>query len=162
MSAATTKPVVLVVEDEVLIRMNTVEIIKDAGFDVLEAANADEAIVLLEARLDIQVVFTDIDMPGSMNGIKLAQAVRGRWPPIKIIATSGHFKLRRATCPTMGAFCRSPIVQSRFPTFFGTSWRRKSRAGIFSSGFATIPRRCETKYRPYIAAMLLDRDSRPQ
>jgi len=108
MSAATTKPVVLVVEDEVLIRMNTVEIIEDAGFDVLEAANADEAIVLLEARLDIQVVFTDIDMPGSMNGIKLAQAVRGRWPPIKIIATSGHFKLKAGDLPDDGRFLPKP------------------------------------------------------
>ena len=108
MSAATTKPVVLVVEDEVLIRMNTVEIIEDAGFDVLEAANADEAIVLLEARLDIQVVFTDIDMPGSMNGIKLAQAVRGRWPPIKIIATSGHFKLQAGDLPDDGRFLPKP------------------------------------------------------
>ena len=108
MSAATTKPVVLVVEDEVLIRMNTVEIIKDAGFDVLEAANADKAIVLLEARLDIQVVFTDIDMPGSMNGIKLAQAVRGRWPPIKIIATSGHFKLKAGDLPDDGRFLPKP------------------------------------------------------
>ena len=102
MSEATKKPVVLVVEDEVLIRMNTAEIIKDAGFD------ADEAIVLLEARLDIQVVFTDIDMPGSMNGIKLAQAVRGRWPPIKIIATSGHFKLKAGDLPNDGRFLPKP------------------------------------------------------
>ena len=108
MSAATTKPVVLVVEDEVLIRINTVEIIEDAGFHVLEAANADEAIALLETRLDIQVVFTDIDMPGSMNGIKLAQAVRGRWPPIKIIATSGHFKLKAGDLPDDGRFLPKP------------------------------------------------------
>jgi two-component system, response regulator PdtaR len=108
MSEATQKPVVLVVEDEVLIRMNTVEIIEDAGFHVLEAANADDAIALLEVRLDIQVVFTDIDMPGSMNGIKLAQAVRGRWPPIKIIATSGHFKLKAGDLPDDGSFLPKP------------------------------------------------------
>ena len=108
MSAATTKPVLLVVEDEVLIRMNTVEMIEDAGFHVLEAANADEAITLLESRLDIQVVFTDIDMPGSMNGIRLAQAVRGRWPPIKIIATSGHFKLKAGDLPPDGRFLPKP------------------------------------------------------
>jgi CheY-like chemotaxis protein len=108
MSAAATKPVVLVVEDEVLIRMNTVEMVEDAGFDVLEAANADEAIALLEVRLDIQVIFTDIDMPGSMNGIKLAQAVRGRWPPIKIIATSGHFKLKAGDLPDDGRFLPKP------------------------------------------------------
>jgi CheY-like chemotaxis protein len=64
--------------------------IKEAGFDVLEVANADDAIVLLETRLDIKLLFTDIDMPGSMNGIKLAHAVRIRLPPIKIIVTSGH------------------------------------------------------------------------
>jgi YesN/AraC family two-component response regulator len=64
--------------------------IKEAGFDVLEVANADDAIVLLETRLDIELLFTDIDMPGSMNGIKLAHAVRIRLPPIKIIVTSGH------------------------------------------------------------------------
>ncbi len=102
------KPVVLVVEDEVLVRMNAVDIIEEAGFHVLEAANADEAIKLLETRLDIRVVFTDIDMPGSMNGIKLAQAVRGRWPPIKIVATSGHFKLSKGDLPADGRFLPKP------------------------------------------------------
>ena len=102
------KPVVLVVEDEVLIRMNTVEMIEDAGFQALEAANADEAIAILEARLDIHIVFTDIDMPGSMNGIRLAQSVRGRWPPIKIIATSGHFKLKEGDLPPDSRFLPKP------------------------------------------------------
>ena len=113
MSEATTKPVVLVVEDEVLIRMNTVDMIEDAGFHVLEAANADEAIVLLETRLDIRVVFTDIDMPGSMNGVRLAQAVRGRWPPIKIIATSGHFKLKEGDLPPDGRFLPKPYNRAQ-------------------------------------------------
>lgn len=108
MGAAATKPIVLVVEDETLIRMNAVGMIEDAGFQALEAANADEAITLLETRLDICVVFTDIDMPGSMNGIKLAQAVRGRWPPIKIIATSGHFKLKAGDLPPDGRFLPKP------------------------------------------------------
>lgn len=102
------KPVVLVVEDEALIRMNAVEMIADAGFEVVEASNADEAIAILEARTDIRVVFTDIDMPGSMNGIRLAQAVRGRWPPIKIIATSGHFKLHKGDLPDDGRFLAKP------------------------------------------------------
>jgi CheY-like chemotaxis protein len=108
MGVAATKPIVLVVEDETLIRMNAVEMIEDAGFQVLEAASADEAIVLLETHLDIRVVFTDIDMPGSMNGIRLAQAVRGRWPPIKIIATSGHFKLKQGDLPPDGRFLPKP------------------------------------------------------
>jgi CheY-like chemotaxis protein len=72
--------VVLVVEDDAIVRMDTVSIIGEAGFEAIEAGNADEAIVLLEARADIKVVFTDIEMPGSMNGLKLAFAVRVRWP----------------------------------------------------------------------------------
>src|ERR1700735_1727495 len=83
------RPVVLIVEDEFLLRMDAVDIIAAAGFEVVEAENADQAIEILEARRDITVVFTDIQMPGSMDGLKLARAVRGRWPPIKIVATSG-------------------------------------------------------------------------
>ena len=81
------RPVVLVVEDEFLLRMNAVDMIGAAGFEAVEAANADEAIEILESRRDITVVFTDIQMPGSMDGLKLAQTVRGRWPPVKIVAT---------------------------------------------------------------------------
>ena len=81
--------VVLAVEDEPLILMLAIDMIRDAGFEALWASNADEAIRILESRGDIRIVFTDINMPGSMDGIKLAQAVRGRWPPIKIIVTSG-------------------------------------------------------------------------
>jgi CheY-like chemotaxis protein len=68
----TKRPVVLIVEDEFLIRMDAVDMVRSAGFDVVEAANADEAILILEDRLDITVVFTDIQMPGSMDGLKLA------------------------------------------------------------------------------------------
>jgi CheY-like chemotaxis protein len=90
----TKRPVVLIVEDEFLLRMDTVDMIAAGGFEVVEAGNADEAIEILEARRDITVVFTDIQMPGSMDGLKLARVVRGRWPPIKIVATSGQIDLR--------------------------------------------------------------------
>src|SRR5580698_8197795 len=90
---------VLLVEDEILLRMNAVEIIEEGGFDVVEAANADEAIAILESRSDIGVIFTDIQMPGSMDGLKLAAAVRGRWPPIKIIATSGRYVFHEGELP---------------------------------------------------------------
>jgi DNA-binding NtrC family response regulator len=103
-----TKTTVLIVEDDVLLRMDAMQMIEEAGFDVVEAATADEAITILEARLDIHVVFTDVDMPGSMNGIRLAEAVRGRWPPIKIIATSGHFSLGSADLPEGGRFIAKP------------------------------------------------------
>ena len=102
------RPVVLVVEDDFLIRMNAAEMIADAGFDVVEAASADEAIVILEDRLDITVVFTDIQMPGSMDGLKLAAAIRGRWPPIKIIATSGLVDVRQDEIPEGGRFLPKP------------------------------------------------------
>jgi two-component system, response regulator PdtaR len=81
-------PVVLVVEDEPLVLMMALDIIAEAGFEAISALNADAAIAILESRDDIGIIFTDINMPGSMNGVKLAHAVRGRWPPIEIIVTS--------------------------------------------------------------------------
>jgi CheY-like chemotaxis protein len=106
--AATKRPVVLVVEDEFLIRMHAAEMIEEAGFDVVEASNADEAVAILEARLDIAVVFTDIQMPGSMDGLKLARAVRNRWPPIHIVATSGLVDVRTGDLPEGGRFLPKP------------------------------------------------------
>jgi len=81
---------VLIVEDEPTLLLFAQDFLEDAGFQTLTAVNADAAIAILETRDDIRIIFTDIDMPGSMNGIKLAEAVRNRWPPIQIIATSGH------------------------------------------------------------------------
>jgi CheY-like chemotaxis protein len=103
----------LVVEDDFLIRMHAVEIIEDAGFDVIEAADADEAIIILEARLDITVVFTDIEMPGSMDGLKLAAAIRDRWPPIKVVATSGMVDVRSVDLPLGGRFLPKPYSPSQ-------------------------------------------------
>jgi CheY-like chemotaxis protein len=102
------KSVVLVVEDETLIRLDIVDQIESAGFEVLQASNADEAIAILEGNLNIHIVFTDVDMPGSMDGIKLARFVRGRWPPIKIVVTSGHFKVRDEDMPDGGLFFDKP------------------------------------------------------
>jgi CheY-like chemotaxis protein len=107
------RPVVLIVEDEFLLRMNAVDMIAAGGFEVVEAANADDAIEILESRRDITVVFTDIQMPGSMDGLKLAQAVRGRWPPIKIVATSGHVGVVETDLRKAGGFCRNPTVLYR-------------------------------------------------
>jgi CheY-like chemotaxis protein len=101
------RAVILIVEDELLIRMHAVEMIEES-FEVVEAASADEAIAILEARRDISVVFTDIQMPGSMDGLKLASAVRDRWPPIKIVATSGHVKIGVGDLPQGGRFLRKP------------------------------------------------------
>src|SRR4051812_10534453 len=104
----TERPLVLIVEDEFLIRTHAAGVIRDAGFEVIEASNADEAIMMLETRLDIRVVFTDIQMPGSMDGLKLAHAVRDRWPPVHIVATSGHYAFHEGDLPTGAVFFPKP------------------------------------------------------
>jgi CheY-like chemotaxis protein len=80
---------VLVVEDEPLLRLNISEELREEGYQVVVVANADDAIQVLETRTDIRTIFTDIRMPGSMDGLKLAAAVRNRWPPINIVITTG-------------------------------------------------------------------------
>lgn len=102
------KPIALIVEDEPLLMMHAVDIVEDAGFDVLEAANADAAVAILETRDDIRVVVTDVQMPGSMDGVKLAKAVRDRWPPILIIVVSGHHKLQSGELPDDVIFLSKP------------------------------------------------------
>ena len=101
------KAVVLVVEDEALIRISALHIVEDAGFAAAEACNADEALRILECRNDICAVFTDIRMPGSMDGWKLAGAVRGRWPSIHLIVASALVPDLREL-PANGLFIRKP------------------------------------------------------
>jgi CheY-like chemotaxis protein len=107
---ASKRPVVLIVEDETLVRLNAVEMIETDGFEVIEATSADDAILILEQRNDIRLIFTDIDMPGSMDGLKLTHFVKGRWPPIKIIATSGHAKITESDLPEGSRFLAKPYA----------------------------------------------------
>jgi two-component sensor histidine kinase/CheY-like chemotaxis protein len=102
-------PKVLVVEDEMVLRMRAVDIVEDAGFTPVEAVNADEAIAILESRSDIDLLFTDIQMPGSMDGLKLAHAVHDRWPTIKIILVSGQVKPSDAERPADSRFFGKPL-----------------------------------------------------
>ena len=106
------KPVVLVVEDEPLQRMMAVDMVEEAGFEVVEAADATEAIQILEARLDIRIVFSDIDMPRGMDGMKLAALVRSRWPPIEIILTSGRTPASEVSLPPRAVFFSKPFRPS--------------------------------------------------
>jgi DNA-binding NtrC family response regulator len=101
---------VLVVEDEPLIRMDIADHLRRHGFEVIEAGNAGEALDLLAANPNIHVMFTDIDMPGTMDGLKLAAAVRDRWPPIKIIVTSGHRTVATAELPDASRFFTKPYA----------------------------------------------------
>jgi CheY-like chemotaxis protein len=111
-SAGKALPVVLVVEDEPLLRMLAVQVVEEAGFIAIEARDADEAVILLESRTDIALLFTDINMPGSMDGLKLAHAVRGRWPPIKILLVSGKQQLQSSELPSNSCFVGKPYQAS--------------------------------------------------
>ncbi|MBV8897741.1 MAG: response regulator [Acidobacteriaceae bacterium] len=101
---------VLIVEDEFLIRMDTASFLESAGFVVYEAEHADEAIRCLEAHDEIRLIFTDVNMPGSMDGLALAHYVRGRWPPVKIIVTSGFLKAKADHLPDGALFVEKPYV----------------------------------------------------
>lgn len=96
------------VEDEPFLLMFAATIVEEAGFEPVEACNADEALEILENRTDIRLVFTDIEMPGSMDGLKLARAVRNRWPPIEFIITSGRRRLGDGDIPERGRFFVKP------------------------------------------------------
>ena len=86
-------PIVLIVDDEPLLRMLATEAVEDAGFAVLQAANADEAVAHLETNPDVALLFTDINMPGSMDGLTLAHTVQSRWPAIRILIVSGQVRI---------------------------------------------------------------------
>jgi CheY-like chemotaxis protein len=110
---AQTQTTVLVVEDEAFLLFAIADELRDAGYQVLEASNADEAITLLETRPDISILFTDIDMPGSMDGLRLSAAVRDRWPPVKIIITSGKRQPAQDTMPSGGIFLPKPYAPEK-------------------------------------------------
>ena len=104
------KTVILVVEDEAIIRMGTVQMLEDAGFAVLEACNADVALKILESRINVNVVLTDIQMPGSLSGLELAHIIRDRWPLIHLVVTSGQKAPTQDEFPKMGRFIRKPYA----------------------------------------------------
>src|SRR4051795_7120859 len=108
--ASTAVPNVLIVEDEMVLRMRAVDIVEDAGFRAVEAVNADQAMAILESRSDISLLLTDIQMPGSIDGLKLAHAVHDRWPSIKIILVSGQVKPSEAERPTDSRFFGKPLA----------------------------------------------------
>lgn len=102
---------ILVVEDDGLIRMDLADVLSDSGFDVVEAANADQALALLEAGIPVKAMLTDIDMPGSMNGIKLANLTASRWPECRIIVISGRFSPDQGSLPQGARFLSKPISE---------------------------------------------------
>ncbi|MFC3636031.1 response regulator, partial [Camelimonas fluminis] len=110
----TQKPLtILVVEDEPLIRMDLVDLIEEAGFHTLEARNADDALAIVEGKDGFQVLFTDVDMPGSIDGLELARIVAGQRPDVRIIITSGQTVPTDDEMPAGAVFLPKPHEASR-------------------------------------------------
>ena len=130
MGAASAKPTIaLIVEDEFLVRMLAVDIFTDSGFEAIEAANADEAIRILESRGDIEVIFTDINMPGSLDGVSLAYVVRRRWPSIRTIVTSALRMPGNRPLPEGSMFLAKPYQSSQI------THAVRALCGLFLGGF---------------------------
>jgi CheY-like chemotaxis protein len=106
------KYAVLVVEDDPILLMEAMDLVEDAGLTAYGARNADAAIGLLERHPDIRILFSDVEMPGTMDGLKLARAVRDRWPPVTIIMTSGRLKVSADDMPENGMFFAKPYPPS--------------------------------------------------
>jgi two-component system, response regulator PdtaR len=102
------KACVLVVEDDPVIRMGAVDLLASEGFEILEAGNADEAIALLEVHSKIHLVFTDVSMPGTMDGKNLSHYIRDRWPPIKLVVASGMSMIGESDLPLGTKFLPKP------------------------------------------------------
>jgi CheY-like chemotaxis protein len=112
-SAPPGRPVVLVVEDMPLLRLDAVDLVEGAGFEVVEARSVEDAIRILETRPDIRIVFTDIDMPHGLDGMRLATTIRDRWPPIEVILTSSNFTPPEADLPARCVFIPKPYRPER-------------------------------------------------
>lgn len=104
---------VIVVEDEALLLMVIADELRDSGFNVHEACNADEAMALMERHRDISVLFTDIDMPGTIDGLRLSETVQKRWPEMRIIITSGKIRYNSIELPAGAVFVPKPYAVSR-------------------------------------------------
>jgi len=105
---------ILIVDDDPFILIDSVDLAEQAGCEALQAANADEALRVLERHDDVTIILTDVDMPrGSMNGLALARIVCGRWPAIRIIVMSGHQSVAESDLPARGMFLRKPYAADR-------------------------------------------------
>ncbi|HEY5338002.1 MAG TPA: response regulator [Rhizomicrobium sp.] len=120
MSAYQARPAVLVVEDEPLVRMYAVDVLEEAGYEVIEAVNAEQALAQLDARPDVSVMFTDINMPGKMDGFDLAREVNRRRPDIHLILTSGKMRPDQRALPQIKAFVAKPYTAERLTNLLST------------------------------------------
>jgi CheY-like chemotaxis protein len=104
---------VLVAEDEPLIRLGMTLVIEEAGYQVVEVGNTDDALRAIESEGDVGLLLTDVDMPGSMDGIRLAHTVRRRWPTIQLIVVSGKVGVRAGELPEGARFLSKPYQEPK-------------------------------------------------
>jgi len=100
---------VLIIEDEPVLRIDAVDMVERAGFEAVEALCVEDATRILSERLDIRIVYMDLDMPRGVKGIEVAAAIRDRWPPIEIILTAAFFERHELTLPERAEFYPKPI-----------------------------------------------------
>lgn len=108
MSNSAAQPVILVVDDNAVLRMHAAELLKEAGYDVLEAADTEVAVGLLESRRDIRLLFTDVQLPAGRDGLSLAQQVKEQWPKVLLLITSGGPKVMDESIPHEARFLTKP------------------------------------------------------
>lgn len=99
---------IMIVEDEILVRQIGADVLEEAGYSVLEAGSATEALEIIEKNPGIALVFTDVRMPGEMDGLDLATVVHDRWPNVRLLITSGHCRLGKTELPDSGQFLAKP------------------------------------------------------
>jgi CheY-like chemotaxis protein len=105
--------IILVVEDEPLLRLAGIDLVEAAGYEAVAASDATEAVAILESRDDIRIVFTDVDMPRGVDGMRLAAIIRDRWPPIKVIVVSGHIDDPGDVIPAETVFFSKPYREEQ-------------------------------------------------
>ncbi|SCY04047.1 response regulator [Microvirga guangxiensis] len=118
---------ILLVEDEPLIRLFVAELLEDSGFKVVEAANATEALVLLEAGLEVDVLLTDVDMPNGCNGFELAHKVHEAWPSAEILIMSGRQWPAQGDLPQGAAFLAKPCPNEVIVSHVHAAAKRSKR-----------------------------------
>jgi CheY-like chemotaxis protein len=103
-------PTVLIVEDEPIVRMYEAEIAEGAGFITLQASNADDALEKLSRPEAVQILLTDVNMPGGVDGLTLASMVRERWPQIKVVVVSAYVDSAKPEFPSGIAYLHKPFT----------------------------------------------------
>ncbi|MCG5249633.1 response regulator [Methylorubrum extorquens] len=101
------------IEDEPVLRIEISDMLEDEGFEVVEATNVENAIHILETRPDIRIVYMDLDMPNGVDGVKIAAAIRDRWPPIEIVLTASRIDGARLLLPVRAKFFPKPVNRAR-------------------------------------------------